>query len=51
MEWTANMGGINITYNAPQKKYLVFITDGGNTCARMNISYLNQMNWTVNGNW
>lgn len=36
IEWDNNMGCVTITYNAPLKKYLMCITDGGNTCARMN---------------
>lgn len=36
LEWQDNMGCVTITYNAPLKKYLMAVTDGGNTCARMN---------------
>ena len=36
IEWDNNMGCVTITYNAPMKKYLMCVTDGGNTCARMN---------------
>jgi hypothetical protein len=36
LEWNNNMGCVTMTYNAPLKKYLMCITDGGNTCARMN---------------
>lgn len=30
------MGCVTVTYNAPLKKYLMCVTEGGNTCARMN---------------
>lgn len=36
VEWDNNMGCVTITYNAPLKKFLMCVTDGGNTCARMN---------------
>jgi hypothetical protein len=36
MEWKGNMGCVTMTYNAPLKKYLMCVTDGGNTCAKMN---------------
>jgi hypothetical protein len=36
LEWDNNMGCVTVTYNAPLKKYIMCITDGGNTCARMN---------------
>jgi hypothetical protein len=36
LEWDNNMGCVTITYNAPLKKFLMCVTDGGNTCARMN---------------
>jgi hypothetical protein len=36
LEWNNNMGCVTATYIAPLKKYLMFVTDGGNTCARMN---------------
>jgi hypothetical protein len=36
LEWDNNMGCVTMTYNAGLKKYLMCITDGGNTCARMN---------------
>jgi hypothetical protein len=40
LEWDNNMGCVTITYNAPLKKYLMCVTDGGNTCARMNSYFL-----------
>ena len=36
LEWQDNMGCVTVTYNAPLKKYLMAVTDGGNTCAKMN---------------
>lgn len=36
LEWNNNMGCVTVTYIAPLKKFLMFVTDGGNTCARMN---------------
>ncbi len=39
LEWNNNMGCVTVTYNAPLKKYLMCVTDGGNTCAKMN-SYI-----------
>ncbi len=35
LEWNNKMGCVTITYNAPLKKYLMCVTDGGNTCAKM----------------
>lgn len=36
IEWNNNMGCVTMTYNAPLKKFLMCVTDGGNTCAKMN---------------
>ena len=36
LEWKDNMGCVTVTYNHPLKKYLMAVTDGGNTCAKMN---------------
>lgn len=36
LEWNNNMGCVTATYIAPLKKFLMCVTDGGNTCARMN---------------
>ena len=33
--WNNHMGCVTMTYHAPLKKYLMCVTDGGNTCARM----------------
>ena len=40
LEWDNNMGCVTISYNAPLKRYLMCVTDGGNTCARMNTYFL-----------
>jgi hypothetical protein len=36
MEWNNNMGCVTATWVAPLKRFLMFVTDGGNTCTRMN---------------
>ncbi len=36
LDWHNNMGCVTATYDAPLKKYLMCVTDGGNTCGRMN---------------
>jgi hypothetical protein len=33
-EWRDHMGCVTMTYNAPLKKYLMCVTDGGNTVSR-----------------
>ena len=35
-QWNNNMGCVTITYNAPLKKYLMCVTDGGNTIGTYN---------------
>jgi hypothetical protein len=35
LEWNNHMGCVTATYFAPVKKFLMCVTDGGNTCARM----------------
>ena len=49
LEWNNNMGCVTITYNAPLKKYIMCVTDGGNTCSKMN-SYLLESN-SLTGEW
>ena len=49
LEWNNNMGCVTITYHAPLKKYLMCITDGGNTCAKMN-TYILESN-SLTGEW
>jgi hypothetical protein len=49
LEWNNNMGCVTVTYNAPLKKYLMCVTDGGNTCAKMNTYVLESDSLT--GEW
>ncbi len=39
IDWNNNCGCVTITYNAPLKTYLMCVTDGWPTCAKMN-SYI-----------
>ena len=36
LEWRNNMGCVTATYDAPLKKYLMCVTDSGDTYGRMN---------------
>ena len=49
LEWNNNMGCVNITYNAPLKKYIMCVTDGGNTYSKMN-TYLMEAD-EITGEW
>jgi len=49
LEWNNNMGCVTITYNAPLGKYLMCVTDGWPTVARMN-SYILEAD-TITGPW
>ena len=49
LEWNNNMGCVTVTYNAPLKKYLMCVTDGGNTCSKMNTYILES--GTLTGEW
>lgn len=49
LEWNNNMGCVTVTYNQPLKKYLMCVTDGGNTCGRMNTYILESSQLT--GPW
>ncbi|MDR3235273.1 MAG: hypothetical protein LBT48_00900 [Prevotellaceae bacterium] len=49
LEWNNNMGCVTVTYNPGLKKYLMCVTDGGNTCSRMN-TYLLESN-SLTGDW
>jgi hypothetical protein len=49
LKWNNNMGCVTITYNAPLKKYLMFVTDGVNTCSKMH-TYLLESN-SLTGEW
>lgn len=49
LEWNNNMGCVTVTYNPPLKKYFMCITDGGNTCSKMNTYILESDN--IAGGW
>ncbi|KKK80752.1 hypothetical protein LCGC14_2820340, partial [marine sediment metagenome] len=49
LEWNNNMGCVTITYNAPLKKYIMCVTDGGNTYSKMNTYLLESDKLT--GEW
>lgn len=49
LEWQDNMGCVTITYNAPLKKYIMAVTDGGTTTSKMN-TYLLEAD-TLTGEW
>jgi len=49
LEWNNNMGCVTITYNAPLKKYLMSVTDGGNTVSKMNTYILESDR--LDGDW
>ena len=49
LEWNNNMGCVTITYNAPLKKYIMCVTDGGNTVSKMNTYLLESDN--LEGDW
>ncbi|MGB9604001.1 MAG: DUF7402 domain-containing protein, partial [Limisphaerales bacterium] len=47
--WQDNMGCVTMTYNAPLKKYLMCVTDGGNTVHYFNTYILESDN--ITGPW
>jgi hypothetical protein len=49
LEWNNNMGCVTITYNAQRKKYLMCVTDGGNTVSKMNTYILESDR--LDGDW
>jgi hypothetical protein len=49
LEWNNNMGCVTATYNAPLKKYLMCVTDGGMTAGKMH-SYILESN-RITGPW
>ncbi len=49
LEWNNNMGCVTITYNAPLKKYIMCVTDGGNTYSKMS-TYLLESD-DITGEW
>ncbi len=48
-EWRDHMGCVTMTYNPPLKKYLMCVTDGGNTVSRYNTYILESEQ--VSGPW
>lgn len=48
-EWNNNMGCVTITYNHPLRKYLMCVTDGGNTISKYNTYILESED--VTGPW
>ncbi|MDR1145074.1 MAG: hypothetical protein LBK71_02945 [Verrucomicrobiales bacterium] len=49
LAWDNNMGCVTVTYNAPLRKYFMCVTDGGNTCEKMNTYILESDSLT--GDW
>ncbi len=49
LEWQNNMGCVTVTYNAPLDRYFMAVTDGGDTCAKMNTYILESK--TLTGEW
>jgi hypothetical protein len=49
LEWDNNMGCVTATYNPALKKYIMCVTDGGNTVSRMN-TYLLEAD-RLDGDW
>ena len=49
VDWNNNAGSVTMTYDAPLKKYLMCITDGGNTISRYN-TYILESN-AITGPW
>jgi hypothetical protein len=48
-EWNNNMGCVTMTYNAPLKRYLMCVTDGGNTVGKYNTCILESA--SITGPW
>lgn len=49
MDWNNHCGGVTITYNKPLKKYLMCVTNGGNTLSRYD-TYLLEAE-SITGPW
>jgi hypothetical protein len=49
LKWDNNMGSVTMTYDAPLKKYLMAVTDGGNTVSKFN-TYILESN-EITGPW
>ena len=47
--WNNNMGNVSVTYDAPLKKYLMTVTDGGNTIGKFNTYILESSK--ISGPW
>jgi len=49
IDWNNNTGNVSVTYDAPIKKYLMVITDGGNTISKFNTYILESSK--ITGPW
>ena len=49
LKWDNNMGSVTMTYDAPLKKYLMAVTDGGNTISKFNTYILESS--SITGPW
>jgi len=49
LKWDNNMGSVTMTYDAPLKKYLMVVTDGGNTISKFNTYILESSD--ITGPW
>ena len=49
LQWDNHMGSVTVTYDAPLKKYLMVITDGGNTIAKFSTYILESSD--ITGPW
>jgi hypothetical protein len=49
LKWDHNMGSVTMTYDAPLKRYLLVVTDGGNTISRFNTYILESTE--ITGPW
>jgi hypothetical protein len=49
LDWNNNMGSVTMTYDAPLKKYLMTITNGGNTVSRFHTYILESAE--ITGPW
>jgi hypothetical protein len=49
LEWDNKMGCVTVTYNPPLKKYIMCVTDGGNTYSKMS-TYLLESD-KIDGDW
>lgn len=49
INWNNNMGNVSVTYDAPLKKYIMAVTDGGNTTSKFNTYILESSK--ITGPW